>query len=85
MSAFNIINDDWTDYETRKPKATERHFVNCENSWELYYLIKKIRRYHPYLSTDELKVAIMESCRQISKPRPRVLFIQAVLRKFGII
>jgi hypothetical protein len=84
MSAFNIINDDWTDYEIRKGNATERNFVNCEDSWELYYLIKKIRRFYPYINTDELKMAIMDSCRQISKPRPRVLFVQSVLRKFGI-
>ncbi len=85
MSLYIIINDDWADYENRKADRAERLFVNCEEDWELHYLIKKIRRHYPHLSTEEVKAAIIDSCMQISKPRPRLLFLQAVLRKFGIV
>jgi hypothetical protein len=85
MSLYIILNDDWADYEKRKADRAERLLVNCEEDWELHYLIKKIRRHYPYLSTEEVKAAILDSCRQISKPRPRLLFLQAVLRKFGIV
>lgn len=85
MSAYKILNEDWSEYEERKKEREDRFFITCEEAWEVHYVIKKIRKHHPHITTEELKNAIEISCRQISVPRPRPLFVQCVLRKFGIV
>ena len=76
-----ILNDDWSDYDNKKKKGADRLFFSCEESWEVDYLVAKIRKIYPLKSESAIRAAITSCCKEIPAPRPRDKFVRCVMGK----
>ena len=76
-----VLNEDWSDYDNRKKRYTDRFFFSCEESWEVDYLVAKIRKVYPLKSEASIRAAISSCCREVPAPRPRDKFVRCVITK----
>ena len=76
-----ILNDNWSDYDKKKKKWEDRFFFSCEESWEVDYLVSKIRKIYPLKSESAIRAAITSCCKEILAPRPRDKFVHCVMGK----
>lgn len=74
-----ILNEDWSEYDNKKKKGVDARFFSCEESWEVDYLVNKIRKHEPNKSRDAILVAIRSCCIEIPAPRPRERFVRCVM------
>ena len=64
--AHPILSEDWSDYDNRKIKdKRDGRFVSCEESWEVEYLLGKIRKYARKKTDVEIKAAIASCCKTV--------------------
>jgi hypothetical protein len=85
MSIHAILNEDWSEYDDRKKRGGSdyRNFA-CSESWEVDYLVRKIHKQHPEVSTERIRTAIKGCCETINTPRPRPRFVECVLKRLGL-
>jgi len=76
-----ILNDDWSYYDDRKKKGVDRLFFACEESWEVDYLVSKIRKIYPAKTETGIRAAILSCCKEVPAPRPRDKFVRCVMSK----
>lgn len=81
MSANNVLNEDWSDYDNRKKKREDRLFFSCEESWEVDYLVKKMKKHFANASEQAIRNAIASCCQTVKAPRPRKVFVECVSAK----
>ena len=74
-----IIKGDWSEYNMRKARHIDRLLFNCEEDWEIDYLVAKIRE-HGDWSEEQIRQAIEMACCEELTPRPRGSFIRCVLK-----
>ncbi|REC49942.1 MULTISPECIES: hypothetical protein [Chryseobacterium] len=84
MSKRTILEDDWSDYDDRKKKKGDANFFACTESWEVDYLVRKIRKQHPEISELRIREAISSCCRTIPGNKPRKEFVECVAGKLNI-
>jgi len=77
-----VLNEDWSDYDNRKirDKRDGKDFA-CRESWEIDYLVNKIRRVYPQYNEAAIRNAIGSCCRMIGAPHPRVKFVECVMTR----
>lgn len=75
-----VLNEDWSEYDNRKKKWQDRFFFSCEESWEVDYLVKQIRK-HKSSSEQQIRNAISSCCKIVPAPRPRKAFVECVMSK----
>ena len=76
-----VLNEDWSEYDNKKKKYEDRFFFSCEESWEVDYLVKTIRKAHPQFSEQLIRSAISHCCQTVSAPRPRDKFVTCVMNR----
>ena len=76
-----ILNESWSDYDNKKKRWEDRFFFSCEESWEVDYLVAKIKRIYPAKSESAIRAAIISCCKEVSAPRPRDKFVRCVMSK----
>lgn len=76
-----ILNEDWSVYDDKKKKWEDRFFFSCEESWEVDYLVAKIRKAYPLKSEASIRAAISSCCKEVPAPRPRDKFVRCVMSK----
>jgi len=76
-----IQTSDWSDYDSRKPGDESRSYFTCEETWEVDYLVNKIRVFYPDKPEAIVRQAIKSCCGSLQDPRPRSVFIVAVMEK----
>jgi len=74
-----IVKGDWSEYNLRKPRHIDRLLFNCDEEWEIDYLVKKIRE-HGDWPEQQIREAISMTCCEELVPRPRGSFIRCVLK-----
>lgn len=75
-----VLNEDWSQYDNRKKKWEDRFFFSCEESWEVDYLVNKIKKYKPFTEL-QIRNAIAACCKIVPAPRPRKTFVECVMSK----
>ena len=76
-----VQTSDWSDYDSRKIAYDDRFNFSSEESWEVDYLVNKIRNFNRDKPEAAIRQAI-ESCgKEIRSPRSRSVFIMAVMEK----
>jgi hypothetical protein len=85
MSTNSILDESWSDYDDRKKRggSDHRNFA-CTESWEVDYLVDKIRKRHPHLTSEQIKAAISVCCKETKAPHPRPEFVRCVLKRLGL-
>ena len=82
MSAEKILNENWSEYDDKKIRdKRDRRYFACDETWEVDYLIKKIKKYFPFHNDTQILNAIKSCCKTVSAPRPRAEFIKCVIGK----
>ena len=84
MSLHKILNEDWSDYDNKKKKSSDRNFVSCEKSWERQYIKEKIKKHYSQFSDLDILAAITHCCVVVHAPRPRERFVALVFKRLGI-
>jgi hypothetical protein len=82
--AHAVLNEDWSDYDNKKKKQEDRLFFSCEESWEVSYLLKKLKNHYPDKTEAQIKNAIEACCRTIHPPRPRERFVTCVTGRLDL-
>ena len=75
-----VLNEDWSEYDNRKKRWEDRFFFSCEESWEVDYLVKQIKK-HSASSEQQIKDAIRSCCITVRAPRVRKVFVECVMSK----
>lgn len=83
--AHRVLTEDWSDYDNKKKKKEDRLFFSCEESWEVDYLVRKLKKYYPGKTDAQIISAIRACCNSISAPRPRDKFVACVTAKLDIV
>ncbi|ASZ11978.1 hypothetical protein CK934_13915 [Chitinophaga sp. MD30] len=81
IMAHRVLNEDWSDYDNKKKKKEDRLFFSCEESWEVDYLVRKLRKYYPGKTEAQITSAIRSCCTVIRAPRPRAQFVACVIER----
>lgn len=82
MSVEKILNENWSDYDDKKIRDNrDRRYFACEETWEVDYLIKKIKKCFPFHNDTQILNAIKSCCNTVSAPRPRTEFVKCVIEK----
>lgn len=80
MSKEKVL-EDWSEYDDRKKRKGDANFFSCEESWEVDYLVDKIRKSYPNFSEQKIKEAISECCKTVSGNKPRRQFVECVMNR----
>lgn len=82
MSTHKILSEDWSEYDNKKitDKRDSKDF-SCEETWEVEYLVKFIKKHYPYHTDFQIRSAIKICCKSVPAPRPRRTFIECVVSK----
>lgn len=83
MSLTKIL-ENWSDYDDRKKKYADARFFSCTESWEVDYLVKKVKETSSSLSEASIRKAIEECCRSLRAPYPRDQFVRCVVQRLGL-
>ena len=63
MTGKDILEGDWQDYDDRKSRDNQDKLkFSCNESWEVNFLVNKIRLAHPQFSEMEIRRAVSECC-----------------------
>jgi hypothetical protein len=73
-----IINDDWSEYSSKKEPNTANIFI-CENTWEIDFLSKLIKKHHPEFKEEDIMNAIRVCCRPSEISKSREEFVECVM------
>jgi hypothetical protein len=76
-----ILNENWSDYDNRKKKLEDRFFFSCDESWEVDYLVSKIKKNYPLKTETAIRAAITSCCKDVPAPRQRDKFVRCVMSK----
>jgi len=77
-----VLNEDWSEYDDRKKRGNvDRSKFSCEESWEVDYLVRKLKSHFPKKTETEIRAAISSCCKQVPAPRPREKFVDCVTEK----
>lgn len=76
-----ILNESWADYDNKKKRYIDRFYFACEESWEVDYLVAKIKNIYPFKTDSAIRAAIYSCCREVQAPRPRDKFVRCVMSK----
>jgi|GEM_PF-651738 len=82
MSGIRILKENWEEYNKRK--IMENHDpdkFSCNESWEVDFLVSKIRRVYRHFSEELIKNAIKACCNNIQDTRPRKDFVNCVMMR----
>lgn len=82
MAVEKILNENWSDYDNKKirDKRDSRYFA-CDETWEVDYLFKKIKKHFPFHNDTQIFNAIRSCCKTVAAPRPRTEFVKCVIEK----
>lgn len=85
MSKQLIFNEDWPEYDDRKKRggSDHRNFA-CTEPWEVDYLVNKIHKRYPAISTERIRAAIKKCCAEIRAPHPRPAFVECVMKRLEL-
>ena len=78
---LRVLNEDWSDYDNKKKKWEDRFFFSCDESWEVDYLVGKIRKVYPSKTETAIRSAIASCCKEVPAPRLREKFVRCVIGK----
>jgi len=78
-----VLNEDWSDYDNRKKLGEDRRYFACTESWEVDYLIRKLKRHYPGKSEQQIRAAIEACCSRVGAPHPREKFVDCVTARLG--
>jgi len=84
MSKKTILEDDWSDYDNLKKTKVDAYFFSCNESWEVDYLVRKIKKHHPGISEQTIRSAISNCCDRDMGNNPREKFVGCVMDRLGI-
>jgi hypothetical protein len=77
----HILEEDWSEYDNRKiTDKKDAGFFSCEESWEVDYLTKKIRK-NINRADWEIRQAIADCCKSVTGNKPRKEFVECVMTK----
>lgn len=79
-----VLNEDWSDYDNKKKKKEDRSFFSCEESWEVNYLLNKLKKHYPDKTEAQIRSAITACCRTVPSPRPRTKFVTCVTGRLDL-
>lgn len=80
MTAENVINADWSDYNLRKTEEGRNvNDFSCKTEWEVEYLKEKIKSIFPNYTDESILMAIRKCCHLLKSPHNRTEFIIEVL------
>ncbi len=82
MLSDSIIKSDWSEYNSRKTRHIDRLLFNCDEDWEIDYLVEKIKE-HGSWPEAQIREAIVLACYEELIPRPRGSFVRCVLKILG--
>jgi len=84
MSLQKVL-EDWNDYESRKSREEpDTSYFACSETWEVNYLVDKIKKIFPIRSGEEIHKSILQCCKEGSAPHSRKVFVKAVLNTLGL-
>jgi hypothetical protein len=82
MSGLKILKENWEDYNNRKIKEqNDPDVFSCNESWEVEFLVSKIRRVYRHFSEELIKSAITSCCANVKDSRPRKDFVNCVMMR----
>lgn len=84
MSKKTILEDDWSDYDNLKKKRVDDRFFSCSESWEVDYLVRKIKKHHPEILEQRIRMAVSDCCDKNMGNNPREKFIGCVMDRLGV-
>jgi hypothetical protein len=76
-----ILQDDWSAYDRAKSTYMERFVFDGNESWEVDFLVGKIRKFNPSLTVSYIRSVILLCSNQMPAPRPRDQFVRFVMTK----
>jgi hypothetical protein len=77
-----VLNEDWSDYDNRKIRdLRDAKDFACTESWEVDYLVSKIRKVYPTYNENTIRNAISSCCRTVGAPHPRKAFVECVMQR----
>jgi len=76
-----VLNEDWSEYDNKKKKATDANFFACTESWEVDYLVRVIKKAYPVYSDTAIRGAISACCIQVGGNHPRDKFVACVMQR----
>ncbi|KQM21306.1 hypothetical protein [Chryseobacterium sp. Leaf201] len=79
--SIKILEDDWSEYDNRKKKRGDANFFSCQESWEVDYLVNKIKKNYPNISEQKILEAISQCCKTIPGNKPRKQFVECVMSR----
>ena len=80
--AHAVLNDDWSDYDDRKKRGNpDSSKFACTESWEVEYLVKKLKKHYPHKTETAIRQAIASCCELVKAPHPRAQFVACVTAK----
>jgi hypothetical protein len=83
MPGTGILYDDWKDYDNRKTREKRSQSIfNCNEAWEVRYLVSKIRKHHPFPEA-AIREAIIACCLECPHNELREEFVHCVMKKLG--
>jgi len=77
-----VLNEDWSEYDNRKIRGRRdsKDFA-CTESWEVDFLVSKIKKVYPDYSESTIRSAIAACCRTVGSPHPRRPFVECVMKR----
>jgi hypothetical protein len=82
MSGIRILNENWEDYNDRKVRDHhDPELFNCNETWEVDFLVSKIRRVYRHFSEELIINAIKVCCNNVNNSRPRKDFVNCVMMR----
>ena len=79
-----VLNEDWSDYDNRKIRdRRDSKDFSCTESWEVNYLLGKIRKVYPVYSEETIRNAIKACCQSVGAPHPRRSFVECVMKRLS--
>jgi hypothetical protein len=76
-----ILNENWAEYDNRKLRdGRDRSKFSCDESWEVDYLINKLRKHYTYKTDSALRAAISDCCK-LPGNRTREVFIECITKR----
>ena len=83
---LRVLSEDWTDYDNKKiTDRRDARYFSCEESWEVEYLTRKIKKFKKDKTDLEIRQAIAYCCRIIPGNKPREQFVKCVMGRLMLI
>ena len=78
-----VLSENWSDYDDKKKKKEDRLFFACEETWEVNYLVNKLKNHFRSKTESDIRSAIAACCNEVRAPRPRDKFVECVTRRLS--